>query len=164
MCFLDHDYDWYASVSERSTVTLEKPTQCQECRRMMQSGETAHHVYMQEAEECVDCEHGDCECGWNDEAGTFRCCKCPEPSVGNTFDYDCCVECDKFLQAVEAAEIDAGCAISDALPPLTEMMEAIMNGDMDDAKRYFKKAVAMWPELKASGYLGRLWRDMFGRG
>lgn len=37
--------------------------------------------------------------------------------------------------------------------------------DSDNAaKKYFKKARQMFPELVASGYLGWLWRETFGGG
>lgn len=154
MCFV-HDYDWHASVCERTTNTAEKPTRCHECGRMIAADSPVHHVYMQQYEECRDCERGDCSCGDD-------CCQCPDPAVGETFNYDCCEDCQKFLYAVQVAEEEAGCSGDETRPWLGGMTEAIHDGGRDEARRYFKTALRMHPELRASGYLGWLWRWMFG--
>src|SRR6185436_18288273 len=129
-------------------------------------GQITHHIYQQEHEECRRCSEGECECvgSRNDEDDPQdHDCKCAEPNFGETFDYDRCDDCHKFLCAIEAAEIDAGCKPYEARPSLCGMIENITNADnsMDEAKRYFKKARSMFPELVASKYLAWLWRKMF---
>lgn len=155
MCFT-YDADWCAAISEVTDTVATKETRCDECRATIPVGAFLHTVYMQEAEECVLCEYGDCACG-------VECCKCEKPSFGETFDYSRCEGCHKFLEAVKAAELEVGCPEHASLPAYTAMIDDIgcCNGDRCEAKRYFKKAKAMFPELVTSGYLGRLWRKMF---
>lgn len=155
MCFIN-DYDWYASVTEKTSYPVEKETRCDECDGIIPVGATVHHIYQQEAEECRACEFGDCQC-------VGDCCQCAKPDPGETFDYDRCQDCHRFLEAVEAAEVEAGCSIYEARPPLGQMTEKINDGGRDEAKKYFKKAAKLHPELVKSGYLGWLWREMFGR-
>ena len=104
------------------------------------------HLHQQEYEECSAC--------------LGECC-CESPDYGETFDLNCCMDCVKFLEAVRVAEIEAGCALSEALPLLGEMVVQIGEGGHEEAKKYVKKAIKLFPELKASGYLGWLWRQMF---
>ena len=153
MCFYV-DADWYADVVVSTTPVAEKDTRCDECGTAIPAGATFHHTYMQEAEACLNCEHGDCEC-------VGDCCQCESPTVGETFHYDCCVECFKFLEAVQTAELEAGCAIDEARPPLGDMREYIRDGGMEEAKKYFQLARVRYPELAQSGYLGQMWRRMF---
>ena len=167
MCFYNDDYDWTASVVEQSTgVSIGKL--CDECHLPIPPGATIHHIFMQEHEECHACENGECECPLTAD-GELSCdskgCQCEKPAFGETFDYDRCDECDKFLRAVEAAEIDEGCEPYEARPGLGGMIEELRNLEGDNevypAKRYFKLAVKMFPELVTSGYLGRLAKRVF---
>lgn len=165
MCFY-HDYDWTAEVSERSTITVPEAgrARCDECGCTIPPGAVAHSLYQQQYEECHRCAGYDsdgCECP-KDKDGDCIECQCPEPVYGETFEYTCCDECDKFLLAVEYAEVEAGCDRSEARPSLCGMIEDIRGGGMDEAKKYWKAARRMFPELVASGYLGRLWRRVFG--
>lgn len=155
MCFVNDDYDWLAEVVEQSDHVLLAPIKCDECCRVIEIGETVHHIFMQQYEECHRCYEGECEC--EEE----KCCQCSLPKFGEMSDYDRCQECDKFLQAVENAELEAGCDRRDSRPPLTEMRSAIGDGGIAEAKRYFKMAKRDFPELAKSGYLGRLWKRMF---
>jgi hypothetical protein len=150
MCFWNDDYDWTAEVSEEEEFVASKPTKCQECYRLIPAGETMVHIWMQQYEECHACYDGECECPEG------RCCQCEEPVFGETFDYHRCQECDKFLMAVEAAEVEEGCARHESRPGLGAMASDIMDGDRENIKRYFKRALRDFPELKASGYLTRL--------
>lgn len=159
MCFYNDDYDLKASVVEKTEKVATKPVKCDECSRMIHVGETVHHIYMQEAEECKACDNGDCDCIEREK----ECCACEVPDMGETFDYDRCDECDTFLKAVEAAEIEAGCPPYEARPALQIMKEAIRDGGDLEARKYFKTAARMFPALKQSGYLGRLWNDLFVR-
>ena len=159
MCF-NVDYDWTAEISEESTTTAEKPWTCDECFRKFPVGTTRHVVYQQEWEECQACANGECECKHADPDDPIDC-QCAEPSYGETFDYQRCDECNKFLAAVEQAELDAGCPPGESLPPYCGMTEYIGNSGIDEAKKYFVKALRMHPELKASGYLTMIYGKMF---
>jgi hypothetical protein len=155
MCFVHGDYEWIANISHHSDAPAEKETTCDECGCPILVGQMLHHIYQQEYEECRDCEEGDCSCERD------KCCQCKEPDVGNTCDYDRCDQCDKFLQAVEDAEVAAGCSKSDARPALGEMRDDISNGGRDEARKYFVAARRMFPELVASGYLHAMWQRIF---
>lgn len=155
MCFYHDDYDWIAQVSEEDELVATKPTKCAECRRVVQVGDTLDHIFMQQYEECRTCYDGTCEC----EDG--KCCQCPEPRFGETSNYYRCEECSKFLDAVQEAEQEAGCNYTEARPGLETMIDDIRGGGIDEAKRYWKAAAKLSPELVRSGYLGWLWRRMF---
>ncbi len=159
MCFYNDDYDWVAAIEDEAERILEKPTRCDECGRKMQVGETAHHVFQQQHEECQACEEGDCDCP--DKEDCPHDCKCDEPNFGETFEYDRCVECDKFLKAVEQHETDEQCPPMERQPAYAMMIETISEFERKDALKYFRKAARMFPELKRTGYLKRLWRRMF---
>lgn len=161
MCFY-HSYDWTAEVYEESSSPAESATSCHECDEPIPVGATLHSIYMQQYEDCGTCRKGVCECP-KDEDGDCPECKCEEPNVGEVEDYWRCDGCHKFLQAVEAAELAAGCPRRAARPLLTGMCEEVSNGGRDEARKYFKQARSQFPELVASGYLGRLWRKMFAR-
>lgn len=154
MCFLN-ECDWYATVVERTQKAAEKQVTCDECCRKIAVGGLVHRIHMQECEYCKACENGFCDCPEEE------CCKCEDPNLGETFDYRCCDDCHRFLEAVEAAEVEAGCHRNEARPGLGSMKEEINNGGMDEAKRYWKQATQMFPDLVKSGYLGWLWRKIF---
>jgi hypothetical protein len=159
MCFYT-DCEWYASISEESTTTATKEKVCNECYRKIKVGQPIYTLHQQEHELCQACEMGECECPENEE---LHDCQCDRPAFGETFDYLRCWDCHLFLECVEKAELAAGCPIDTARPSLCGMTEDIgrANGDMDDAKRYFKVAAKTYPELVKSGYLGWLWRKLF---
>jgi hypothetical protein len=159
MCFVN-DYDWYAEVCEQDDRPALADFTCDECWRLILAGQMQHHVHQEEYEECQRCADDDCDCQKN---GNGRCdgCQCDQPATGETFDYNRCEECDKFLKAVEQAEIEAGCDLSDSRPGLCGMIPEIQGGGREEAGRYFQKALRMFPELKASGYLGWLYKRMF---
>jgi hypothetical protein len=159
MCFYNDDYDWRAELIQRQDGVADKPVACYECGDKIKPGQFVHHIYMQ--------EHEDERCEWCDDGKTSdgtECQDCDGKGVrgpGQTYDYDRCQNCHKFLQAVESAELEAGCSSYEATPSLEGMIEEIRNSDADEAKRYFKKALRLFPELKRGGYLGRLWNRMF---
>lgn len=161
MCF-NVDYDWSPAVQGDWTETTGK-RRCDECHLEIADGETSHHVYQQEHEECQACYDGECDCVPDSERENHgpEDCKCSSPQYGHEFDYCRCDDCDKFLKAVERAELEAGCSSMEALPPYGEMIEYIgrANGDMASAKRYFKAALKMFPETR--GHLAWLWGLMF---
>jgi len=155
MCFND-DYDWTANVVQEADTLAAAPAKCDECSAKIGVGDWVHTIHMEESEWCMDCENGDCDC-----ACVGECCQCATPNLGETFDYIRCESCDKFLRAVEATEIEEGCNKYTARPGLP-MRDDLQGVGRLDAKRYWKKAKAMFPELVASGYLGKLWWRMFG--
>lgn len=157
MCFTN-ECDWTAEVSNERSEPAEKIVRCDECHRDIQIGATVHHIGQQEYELCHACEFGECKCAGNTDEDGHEC-TCEEPEYGETFHYDRCDDCDRFLKAVEAAEIEAGCKPHHAVPLLLNMIEDIREGGTGEAKRYWKKAVVMFPELRA--YLAWLWREMF---
>lgn len=162
MCFVN-DYDWYSSVQEESTEAAVAPVRCDECSRWIMFGESYYHLYQQEHEECQCCEDGDCECkDGRDADGCVQDheCSCEKPAYGETFSYDCCDECHRFLQAIKEAEQEAGCDYTEAQPPLGEMMSAINDGGMEEARKYWKTALANYPDMKP--WLAKTWRRVFG--
>lgn len=162
MCFVNDECEWHATVVEKFISIGEEPTQCMECRRDFSVGTTFHCTYMQEDDECGACRDGDCECPDGDcECPDEDCCSCDEPDYGMTFDYKRCDDCEKYLDAVEKAELAAGCGRDEARPPYEMMIEYIRNGGVSEAKKYFIEAVKRYPELKTSGYLAFLWWRMF---
>lgn len=160
MCFVNEP-DWYASINEWTEYLAEKETRCDECHCRIQPGELVHHLFQQEHEECHACENCECECPDVDDF--CHECKCEKPNFGEDFTYDRCDGCHKFLEAIEESEIEAGCKSWEARPHLCGMLEEIREGDNDDhreAKRYWKKAREMFPELMESGYLKRIWKQL----
>ncbi len=170
MCFIN-DGDWYASVIEHSTYCRPKPLRCTECCRQIRAFEPIHRTFMQEHEECDRCFGGseeECSCPISEKGGTNwcgeplrDCCQCPEPDYGESFETWRCQDCQDFLEAVKAAEIAAGCDASESQPPYEQMIEYLCEGGAAEAKKYYTKAVEMYPRLVANGYLPWLWRKIF---
>ncbi|MDE2100919.1 MAG: hypothetical protein KGL39_26975, partial [Patescibacteria group bacterium] len=154
MCFFN-DADWYAEVYEEVISKAEKDFACEECGANVSAGEEYRYIFMQENEdtECEFCEKG------KERDGT-KCLECNgtgSRDPGETFEYARCMECDRFLQAIEAAEIEEGCSRDEARPRLNYLREDIREADpVPMLRRYIKKAIEMFPELKKSGYLGRV--------
>ena len=153
MCFVNDDCDWTASVVQEADTVATGQVMCDECSANIGIGEFVHTIHMEESEWCKDCENGDCAC-------VGECCQCKTPNLGETFDYLRCEQCDKFLKAIEAAEIEEGCS-EDTARPMLPMWDDIQGMGRGDAKRYWKKAKEMFPEMVASGHLGKLWRMAF---
>lgn len=156
MCFT-HDYDWYAETQEQSTFIADKPVKCNECRVEIPVGGNVYRIWQAEYEGCQLCENKYCECEPD------RCCDCEEPDYGETNEHQCCENCHKFLQAVEASEVEEGCERSEARPALFCMIEDIRQFDDYDyrnRKRYIQKAIEMFPEMVGNGYIKRLWKKM----
>jgi hypothetical protein len=163
MCFYQSDdYDWFATINELSDVILDKPRHCTECGRSMKAGEPAVHLFQQEHEEC-DCCYGDsgpCDCPKNEDDECIEC-KCEEPNFGESCEDWQCLECNKFLKAIEQVETDEKCPPNERQPAWGQMVDSIREFEREDAIKYFRKAYKMYPELKASGYLKRMWARMF---
>ncbi len=126
MCFINNDCKWTRTFMEEYDTTYPKDVQCDECRGTIPTGQTVHHVFMRKED------------------------------LGESFDYDRCEGCDKFLRAVESAELEAGCRLYAARPALGTMAEELSDVGIHNRRRYFKAALRMFPELKASGYLTAL--------
>lgn len=147
MCFYNGDCDLTYSVCEEDVSTAAEPFRCQECHRHLPTGAVRHDLYLQEHEECRACDEDECSCAEG------KCCQCSTPSIGKSEDFVRCGECDKFLKAVQASEEEEGCAANESSPPLGFMIERISDSDGEDKRRYIKKAIAMFPELKTTGYI-----------
>lgn len=157
MCFVAcNDYDWCASVVEWSDGHADGKEKCDECRAAPAAGAFVRRLYQQEHEECRIChpDGEDTPPGVSENDGHAH-------DYGESCDYVRCENCHKFLEAVKAAEIEAGCAPYESRPMLWMMHEDIRNGGADEAKKYWKKAAKMYPELVESKWLGRLWRRLF---
>lgn len=144
MCFYHGDYDWYASVVEESDPIAEKATRCHECGEAIAVGEQYHRIYQQEHESCYDCEENDCDC------------KCEKPNLGESYTYWRCMNCHKFLQAVQKHELDEGCRADESQPSLGGMIEELGEFEVSQLVAYFSVAGRMHPEIQQSGYLERL--------
>lgn len=154
MCFYNEG-DWCVAVQKEETLAAAAPLRCDECGVMIQVGGYVRHIHQWENEDCQDCENGDCDCG---EAG---CCRCPEPkNYGEEFDYHCCEQCDKFINAVASAELEVGCREHESKPMLTSLFEELHEVSIHDKRRYVKKALSMFPELRTSGYLTAMWKKI----
>lgn len=156
MCFVQEG-DWIARVNDADDILATVQMKCCECGDVIPVGAFAHTVHQQEHEECQACENGDCNCPWDFYYGARKCCRCEKPEFGESYDYVRCEQCDKFLRAIEAAEIEEGCHKNEARPmmPMWDDLEGI---GRQECKRYWKKAAKMFPELVASGHLAKLWR------
>lgn len=161
MCFLS-ECDWYAEEQEEYGLTHAGPWRCDECGRTFPAGVWFTHIFLGEHEHCQTCSEGDCKCPRGSD-GYCGGCECPDPDLGESFDYDRCRECSLFLEGVEAAELAAGCAPSESRPSLGAMREEIQSQGAAEAKKYYQHAARLHPELVAGGYLKRLWRGLFGR-
>lgn len=157
MCFVT-DCNWCAEVSEDWTEPATEPIRCDECCRQIAVGEAVRRIHQHEHEWCHACDEGECECP-KDEDGECTSCRCEEPQHGEEFDYECCAECQKFRTAVVAAEIEAGCSQNEASPHLGMMFEEIGEAGRDEARKYWKTAAKMFPEMR--GWLAARWRKMF---
>lgn len=162
MCFYNDDYDWTAAVCEEDKRTASKPVRCMECRRLIPVGGAVVHVFLRQHEACKNCDEELRE-EWDDdyEGGPLTPCADGKHDYGETYDYDRCEDCDQFLQAVQTAELEAGCRLNESRPPLEFMVEYIAEAGIEEARKYFKKARDLFPCLKESGFLGWLWRKMF---
>ena len=163
MCFVNEDYDWIARVVEEADITVAKPCKCSECGGVIPIGDFAHTIHQQEHEQCHDCEYGDCECSRDDEGERIcetKGCQCEKPNLGESFDYIRCEGCEKFLYAVQVVEEEEGCHHAEARPALP-MWDDLQGIGRSKCKKYWKKAAKMFPEIKASGHLGLLWRMAF---
>lgn len=162
MCFYS-DPDWACAVETDEDIVCDRHTYCNECGRDIGIGATYKHIHQQEHEECQTCYDGDCECP-RDAEGELTCdggaaCQCNDPCFGETFEYDVCQDCQDFLKAVQSAEIEAGCDLAESKPPLSAMVESICEGGRNEAKKYWAKAVTMFPKKKP--FFGWLWRRIF---
>lgn len=159
MCFYHPDVEYSESI-EHSTAIGDGCAKCSECHRTI-AGEY-EVVHMMEHELCQACEYGDCECQ-RDGDGDCAGCNCDEPQHGRKDTYYHCQDCQKFLKAIKAVETEAGCASDELSPCYSTMIEELRDnaeqGDADDVRRYFDRAVVMFPEL--AGYLEFLEGEVF---
>lgn len=159
MCFVT-DCDWEAETQIKSHLKAKRRMICRECNARIEEGEEYFYIFQQEHEICNVCYEGDCDCPKDEDDDCIEC-KCEEPDFGENFEYHSCLSCEKFLKAVQEAEVESGCSIYESQPYLEQMKGSIQEGGMEEAKKYFKKAKSMFPELVKSGYLGQLWKGLF---
>jgi hypothetical protein len=150
MCF-DTDCDWDAEVYASDVQTAEKRRRCMECRRFIEPDQQYRNVYLQQYEYCRTCDP--------DQDGLD--CSCGEPTFGETFDYHCCLDCDRFLEAIASAEREEGCHYSESRPRLEEMREALRDAGREAFERYAAKAREMHPDLESGGYLAWLRHELY---
>jgi hypothetical protein len=143
MCFYN-DYEWYAAIQTDETRTAEKQLACGECGCKIEVGQQYRYIFQQEHEQCDRCF------GYLEQKDQ---CECDEPDLGEQFCICICLECDKFMEAIKAAEVEEGCDGDETQPALGRLFEQI--AEVDDVDRYFVKARELFPELEASGYLSR---------
>ena len=165
MCFYHGDYDWYAELQENDSYIIKNlPITCNECLIKVQVGETIHHIYLQQHEECNICYSGECDCPFtviSGEEPERNCCQCKYPEFGETFDWYCCDNCHKFLEAIQTSETEAGCKGNSTRPALGTMVEELREGGKEEVERYIKKLESLYPELITNGYLERILGEIF---
>ena len=155
MCFRK-SYEYTYEYTDAGFTSDDVDTTCQECERTMPAGAQHWYFHGQECELCQTCGHDDSR---EDEDDVI--CECEEPDYGNVDGVIVCMDCHRFLQAVEAAEIGAGCSHEDAAPYLTRMVESIRDMGREEAERYWTKARETATDLQASGYLDWLHAKVF---
>lgn len=164
MCFYNDDCEWVAQVQEETSKPATKPIKCNECGAIIPVGSVVHHVFMQEHEECNACYSGECSCPL-DVFEVPSCsegnCQCAKPAFGETFAYDRCDECERFLRIIQEVEIEDGCPPYESRPMLCDMIESLQQAD---SKRYFRRAIKDDRSLQKSGYLGRIGKLVFSNG
>ena len=155
MCFVNEG-DWTAAETYDSILLVDREMSCDECYAKIKPGDVAFWSWACEHETCQTCEQD--EDRWeNDE---YQGCNCGKPDFGETCDYHRCWNCHLFLEAIEAAEIDAGCPKYASRPMLFSLREELVEGGAREAKKYYRKAIVMFPQLKE--YLAFTWRRCFG--
>ena len=168
MCFYNDDYEWSASVCETSEADSGPATKCAECGCKIEPHEWRKHIFMQEHEDCQICqdpfsddyidrkameaELNDGDADW--AAAQLKALDDHTHDYGETYDYDCCRDCDKILQAVEDRETAEGCPVDERRPALGEMQESLM--EHEQWAEYAAHAVAMFPELAGNEFIRKL--------
>lgn len=138
MCFYG-DCDWYAEVQFDNFAIAGKPIRCGECGRTIDPGQQHRVIELRECECCQVCERADCTCD--------------KPDYGEEFITARCLDCDKFLAAIAAVEIEEGCSRHESQPALEGMFDELYEFEVENIERYLAKAAAMSPELESNGYL-----------
>jgi hypothetical protein len=139
VCFYHDDDGWHAEVYEAGVETATSDRKCQECRGQIPAGERYYHLYAQQHEQCVTC-------GGNPDDEDFRDdteCTCAEPDFGETMTYDCCLDCRRVLEAIQASEEEAGCRDEETRPALWQLRQAMR----DEGERYAARALLLYPDL-----------------
>lgn len=154
MCFYTGDYDWYAQVNETTTQTKGK-SHCVECHRVIVDGEERVCLYQRQYEECHCAKCFDSE----EEESSDRC-DVTEGDYGETYEADWCMDCRGFLDAVQAAELAAGCRPDESQPYVGRLWESIQEAGAREAKKYAKEFLRRHPDRRQ--WLAARWRWMFG--
>lgn len=142
MCFYNDDYYWTAEVVEDSLGVLEhsgKPTECMECGKKLQPGDWRHTVHMEQYAECPRCEENE-DWGITGDEAIHEC------TVGETYDYVRCLDCEHLLDCVVDVEIQEGCPPAARKPAYEDLREAAFV-ESDSRFAYAQEAVDRYPEL-----------------
>jgi hypothetical protein len=144
MCFYNDDYDWVASVQERSTIKATKRVHCIECSKLIMAGEECERIWQQEHEECqVCCEYGDDY----DEDNPQDSTEC-DHDYGETFEGFTCQHCLSIIEAIRQVEVEEGCPEHAQRPSIGGLYEEAFSRWNDDARKYASKVAEMFPELR----------------
>lgn len=171
MCFDTGDYDWCASVTEKTPSDSGKACRCDECGRDIAENEWRLAIHQQEHDSCQICEDEfsdefisreemESEVADGDEEWAQNQIKFLDEhkhDYGETFDYVRCRGCDHFLKAIEDREAKEGCPPDARQPYLCALREEM--SEHYQARDYADHAVAMFPDLQSHPII----RDIFER-
>jgi hypothetical protein len=144
MCFYNDDYDWVASVQERSTIKATKKVSCIECSKLIEAGEECERIWQQENECCSICTEGAEDYDEEEPQDPTTC----EHHYGETFEGYTCQRCLNIIEAIRQVEIEEGCPEHAQRPSIGGLYEEAFSRWNDDAKKYASKVVEMFPELR----------------
>lgn len=143
MCFYSvDDCDWVAEVYESGDRIADKELKCDECFQSVKVGEPCRWVFMQQYEECRRCEWEELE---------PEAVACEHHEYGETYDYSCCVRCQRILGVIEAIEKEEGCPERYRQPLLGELSTVFW--EQSDADKYASRVILEHPELKDHKFL-----------
>lgn len=172
MCFDNGDCEWTAEVNESAEHESGPVCHCTECGSVIAADRWRRTVHQQEYEACQICED-DCSDSYIDREEMNRRVADGDATLdwiaenrdaadaadqlatldhhahahdyGESYDYVCCLGCEKILRAIEAHEAAEGCPVDARRPMLGNLAEEIINsrGYVD----YRGIALAAFPEL-----------------
>jgi len=143
MCFYSgDDYDWIATVHERTEGPADKPRRCCKCRQRIHKGEWCRRDYLQQREEAEGCDpatgyHHD-DCNWDGEDPAFEGCV---RDVGETSEDFTCEWCVRVRNAIIDVETAEGCDGRESEPRVGAMSEEVFDGE--GWGHYTDKMIAM---------------------
>ena len=137
MCF-EHDYDWHAEINNDFRKIADKNVKCDECPNTIKKGDDYRFIFQQESDgRCLCCDTYE-----KDE------CDCDEMNLGETYQHNICLDCQKFLDAIKEVELAEECKEYESQPPLGELHQALYDNYKWGDKKYVELAINKHPELK----------------